>query len=184
MANTSSLLALANGVRAFFAVVNPAVVVTMTGWKQRFQQLNQGKPGANRVAFIPGEPNGADGEIVRGRQTSSNPRTLFDQERIVYVSVWAVDTTDTANDELQIAAVDNLLEQTLQGLQRAVDPATKTLVGQANLRPPFQMRWTVDNQDMTFGREVLIRVPLLSTFLDIPNNVVFPQGQLNTSTVV
>ncbi len=178
MAETSSILALEAGIRAFFAKQNPSVSVGVTGWKARFQHLNQGSPVANRVCLIPGDPNGADGALTRGRQTSANPRNLLEWDRKVTVSVWAFDSANAADDRAQIVALENLLAQTLQALHRAVDPDTGALVGVANIHWG-SIRWTVDNKEMGAGREVLVDLILKSTFFDLPNGVAFPGQTLN-----
>lgn len=186
MANTSSLIALANGVRVYMKAVNPAVVVGVTGWKQRSQQLNQGTPGANRILFIPGDLQGRDGALERGRKPSSNPRTLLEWKRIVTMSVWAVDASSPANldnDEAQIAAVENLLEQAIQAVHLAVDPDTKTAVGAGNIHWGG-VRWSVANQEMAFGREVLVDFQQSSVFFDRPNTVVYPTPSLQPTPIV
>lgn len=183
MANTSSLLAIASGVRAFFKVQNPNVSVAITGWKQRAQQLNQGQPTANRVCFIPGDLQGRDGALVRGRNTGGSPRALLEWDRLVTMSVWAIDTTDTANDELQVAAVENLLEQAIQACHLAVGPDGVTPVGCGAIHWGA-VRWTVVNQEMASGREVLVDFTLKSLFFDLPIGVAFPQPAIEPTPVV
>jgi len=174
MSNTSALLALAANVRAWFAVQNPSVVVGVTGWKARFQHLNQGKTGANRVLFIPGDPQGRDGPLSHGRQTCTNPRDLLQWDRQVFLSVWAHDASDPSNDEAQIAAVENLLEQTFQGVIRAEVNGVGYPSRQAGAIHWGRLIWTVNNAELTFGREVLIDFALKSTFFDIPFATVVP----------
>lgn len=192
MANVSSLLALANGVRARFRTLNPDVSVAVTGWRARFQHLNQGAPVANRVCFIPGRPNGTDAPLERPRHTSSNPRNLLGWNRIVTVSVWACDPTQPANDEAQIAALEDLLEQTIQAIHTAVyvDSSGQPLlvdgkyvaVGLGNLHWG-SVTWTVDNKEMGAGKEVLVELTQRSTFFDVPLTTVTPTGTLTKTPV-
>lgn len=184
MANTSSLLALANGVRVYMASVNPSVTVAVTGWKQRAQHLNQGAPGANRILLIPGDLQGRDGKLDRElRNTGRNPRVLITWERLVTMSVWACDTSQKDSDEAQIVAVENLLEQAIQAVHTGVDPDTKTPVGLANITWG-SVRWTVANQEMAFGREVLVDFTQQAVFLDRPNGVAFPSPVLTPRPIV
>lgn len=181
MAETSSLLALAANLRSWFAVNNPNVVVGVTGWKARFQHLNQGTPAANRVLFIPGDAQGRDGPLSHGRQSCTNPRDILQWDRQVVLSVWAFDATDTANDELQIAAVENLLEQTFQGIVRAEVNGVGYPSRQAGPIHWGRVTWTIDNKEMALGREVLIDFALKSTFFDIPFATVVPMPVVNRS---
>lgn len=188
MANTSSIIALADGVRARFKGINPNVVVAVTGWRARFQHLNQGSPIANRVCFIPGRANGTDAPLQRPRTTSTNPRDLARWDRIITVSVWACDTTKLADDQAQIGAVENLLEQTIQAIHKAVyvdSNGEPVLVdgkyvplGLGNLGWEGSLSWTVDNKEMGAGKEVLFELTQQATFFDVLLTTVFPTGTL------
>lgn len=151
-------------------------IVGSTGWKQRQQILNQGKGQANRVLFIPGNDKGEEGDIVQPRRTNSNPRSLWKWERIFTCSIWAVDSSDIANEELQIQASSNLLQLTVQAMQWF---ASADIVLRKIRRDP------VHTENLPFGREVLVEGIHREPLYDIPQAVVTgftPNAQRNPSS--
>jgi hypothetical protein len=84
-----------------------------------------------------------------------NPRPLRSWHKIVSVSIWGVDTTDTSNDELQFSATEQLLEWTVQAMQSAVDPVTGIAVGLADVEISDAV-WTLPPVDRAFGRELVL----------------------------
>lgn len=95
---------------AQMGITPPAV--GFTGWKQREQQLNQGPGQANRVLIIPGSyPDGANqGRLIAPlRRKGLLHRVNATWERVFTLSTWAVDTSDTHNEEKQIQAVSSLM---------------------------------------------------------------------------
>lgn len=186
MSNTSGILALANGMRQYFVVNNVTnVVVTPCGWTQRPRILNQGTPGANRILLIPGkEPGGvagAGGTLTRdSRPTTANPRALLTWRKDVTMSVWAVDTTDLHNEELQIAALENLLELAVRAAHSAVDPNTLTNVGLAAIEWGA-VRYTMPPGEMAFGKELLVEFVHKCPIFDATVQTAFPQLVLGRS---
>src|SRR5581483_465297 len=88
------------------------------GRKARDKVVNQGPGGANRVVFMPGDPGGSAGKISGARQNvGQNPRPILTWEKLLTVSVWAVDTSDPANELLQFAAVEALFEATVAAIR-------------------------------------------------------------------
>jgi hypothetical protein len=86
--------------------------IGVTSYNAREQQLNQGVGQANRVVFMPGSwPDGSNqGVLVPAvRRKGIYERVNATWERIVTASVWAVDSTEPANQEKQIQAVSSLL---------------------------------------------------------------------------
>jgi hypothetical protein len=177
----SAIVVLVASTAAWFASQGVTAHVGAAGWKERFKQNNQGPGGANRVCFIPGDPtSGRDGKLKRGRQTSTNPRTLLEWDRTITISVWACDNSNRNDEGKQIAAVEALLERTIQAVQRAYDPETGQLVGAANVVWDG-VTWNVANTDMAFGREVLVPITLKVPFLDVPYDVAFPEPIITKS---
>jgi hypothetical protein len=179
--SNSGLIALTDGVRAFFEqdwvaayFANLGVTipfVTTTGWKQREQQINV-NPGSpqtpgqvnRRVTFMPGTDKGDEGTFKEPRRTS-NPRAIATWERLITCAVWAVDTSNLADEQAQITACDNLLEMTLQAIQSfahadfvASSVKVKRDVKQSN--------------DMPFGYERLFEFVHREPIYDIPQEVV------------
>jgi hypothetical protein len=164
----SGLIALSDGVRAQFASLGVTATVTPVGWKYRTFVINQGPGGANRVCFMPGKidpsspnpPKVLDAGVFEPPRFgnagaglgNANPRRLVSWRRVVSVCVWAVDTTDTSNDELQFAALENLWEQTYAAMHNAVDPVSGVNVGLADVdftdcvitRPPVEMAFGLE----------------------------------------
>jgi hypothetical protein len=153
------------------AGITPPVVGT-SGWKQREQQLNQSKgPGnrANRILLIPGNERGEEGDFVQAKHRTSNPRRLWTWERIVTASIWQVDSSDRANEELQLNASFLLLVLFTQGMQflRSAD-----YVYRSAHRDP------VMSANVQFGRELLVEFIHRQPLNDMPQTVV--EGGLPT----
>lgn len=178
--NTSGIIALANGMRNYITGLGVSnVVVTPCGWTQRPRILNQGTPGANRILLIPGkEPGsaaGAGGVLTRdSRPTVNNPRALLTWRKDITMSVWAVDVTDTHNEELQIAALENLLELAVQAAHSAVDPDTGVNVGLAAIEWGA-VRYTIPPSEMAFGKELLVEFVHKCPIFDQPVGLAHPQ---------
>lgn len=175
--NTVGLIALVRGMRAYLAQPWVACTATVTalGWRQREQQLNQGMGGANRITLYPGlEPSGAygqGGELTReNRPSTNNPHALVTWRKPVTMSVWAVDTTSTYDEEAQIAAAENLLELAVRAAHNAIDPSTNTPVGVANIEWS-SVRYTKPPVNMGFGQEILVeflqKCPLFDRTVDL-----------------
>jgi hypothetical protein len=173
---------LVHGMRAYFQVNGIPANVTACGWKQRSQQLNQGPGGAMRIVLYPGrEPSGssgAAGTLTRGhRPSTDNPRALVTWEHQLTMSVWAVDKTDTYNEELQISAVETLLEYAIQAVHNAVDPTTNTPVGLAAIEWG-DVRYTLPPIEMRFGQEIMVEFMHKCPLFDQAISKAFPQGSV------
>lgn len=181
MANVfSTLVGLSDAVRLWFAARTEGVSVPPVGWRQRVQKLNEGTGRANRVLFMPGAIASGDvpevtdlGKLLRGRQSSNNPRVLFEWDIPFTMSVWAVDMTDRNDEQLQIIAVTNLLELALQAVHNARlpenpgDPASPLIsVGLANLITPATVRIVTRNAEQYFGREILVGMSMKTPLYD------------------
>lgn len=188
MANRSGLLALARGVRAYFAGTNVSANVAV-GWTARSRIDNQGEGGANRVVFIPGvldpntgapkamkagtfDRNGAQNHIAQ----SPARRALAWWHEPITVSVWAVDPERPQDEEAQIEATEALLEQTVRAIHNAVDPETKAPVGFANVEQWGDPVWTVPPGENSFGRELTFPIVLLVPLFDQEQDLVKPQA--------
>ena len=191
MANRSGLVALSDGVRAFFAANGVAATVTPVGWRYRSFQVNQGPGGGSRVCFIPGKidptspaaPKVVDaGTFEQPRLKTANPRPLAQWSKVVTLSVWGVDTSDLENDELQLAATENLLESTYQAMHAAVDPVTGVNVGLADvvLRDAV---WTLPPVELGFGREFVAYFVHRGPLFDLPIATTTPQPLIVRGTM-
>lgn len=170
--NTSSLIALANGVRAYFVANGITAIVAPVGWRERAKITNQGPGGASRVCFIPGDfdASGAPkasrgGALVSPKHTHLNPRQLLGWDRACTVSVWGVDPAALSDEQAQIAATETLLELTIRAMHSAVDPDTQKNVGLADIRWG-EATWTIPPLEQSFGREVLVSFVHRATFFD------------------
>ena len=161
------LIALSDGVRAYFADHEVPAVVTPVGWRYRTFQTNQGPGGGSRVCLIPGKidpaggpPKPTDAGQFRGASQSANragpsgPRPLVTWDRLVSLSVWAVDPSDPTADELQFAATENLLEWAVLALNAAVDPVTGQSVGLVSVALQ-DAQWVTPPVERGFGRELV-----------------------------
>ena len=175
---SSGLVSLVSSVRTYFTDRDVTANVSM-GWRERTKQTNQGFGRANRVVFTPSDDNGNGGRIVGtqhpgprvfGTNTSNKitARALFDWERVVLVSVWAVDTADIHNEEKQIEATETLFEWTIRAVQ----------AGAFNNGVWGNVAWTVDPTEQIFGRELRASLTFRHPMFDTPVDVAFPQGAI------
>lgn len=199
----SELVALSDGVRAWFATHDTTITVPPVGFKQRFEKLNEGTNRAGRVLFIPGIVPGGDvpdvvdmGTIARNanRSATTNPRQLFEWEFPFTMSVWAVDASsaDAVNDEQkQLIASTNLFEKSLQAVHNArvpVNPNDPTqgyrAVGFGNVRTPAKVRVVKRNREMAFGLELLVVFTAKSPLFDRSYDVATPTPVVNRHLIV
>ena len=158
----SGLLALTDGVRALFPLIGVSATVTKLGWKQYEQILTQGPGGANRVSFMPGKKPGGGGSAMGYLSRADQPtvdgqQVIATWHRIATVSVWACDTSDISNEELQEAAFTNLLESTIFAMHAAVDPVSEKAVGRGALTwNNAAVVATKPPTNLAFGLEALI----------------------------
>lgn len=181
----SGLKALVDGVRQYFLSQDYDAEVTSLGWKQRDMILNQGPGGANRIVFYPGfEPggrSGSGGNLDRDKRPSTtNPRALLTWHKPITMSVWAVDKTDTDNDELQFEALETLLERAVQGVQFSTHQdadGNVTHNGLASIEWG-SVRWTIPPNEMRFGQEVLVEFVQLCPIFAKTVDMAFPLGRV------
>ena len=156
---TVGLTGLANGVRAYLASVGITASVTPVGWRQRDIHINQGPGGANRILFYPGkEPtsgSGDAGEFTRDSPTRDGARPLAAWKKLITMSVWGVDVANGNVEDAQLAATETLLERAIEAITYAIDPATGTPVGGANILWGAG-RWSKPNTNAAFGQEILV----------------------------
>jgi len=172
--NRSGLIALADGVRAYFVAQGIAAKVGTVGRHQRAEQINQGPGGASRVLFF--EPDSGDlGEYVRGHQVSTNPPVLWQWDRPVILSVWGVDAAHLADEEKQSQAAESLSELTWQGIRRAVDPVTGQAIGFASIPGPVKVTKITSNVDGYFGCEIQAQFKLRCWVADVAQDTTIPQ---------
>jgi len=188
VANTVGLIALVNGMRAYLTAVGCTANVTVLGWKQRIQHLNQGPGQANRIALYPGlEPSGssgAAGDLSRDHRPTVTQyvagqavRALVTWSKHVTMSVWAVDTSDTYDEEKQLIALENLIELAVQSVHNAVDPDTGIAVG-AGMITWGAVRYTKPPTEMAFGLEALIEFQQRSPLFDQVVGLATPQASV------
>lgn len=198
--NRSGLIALSDAVRAYLPTIGVTTTVTPVGWRYRTFNVNQGPGGANRVSFIPGKidpTSPAPPKVVDGGTfyqpkfgnagkplgANANPRRLLSWERIVSLSVWAVDTTDTSNDELQLAALENLVEATFQAMHNGIDPVSGLNVGLADIEMQDSLI-VAPPVEQSFGREFILYFLHKGPMYDapIPTVVVTPTIERNPAS--
>jgi hypothetical protein len=192
----SGLIALSDGLRAFFAANAVPAIVTPVGFRYRTFQTNQGPDGGSRVCLIPGKidptspapPKVLEAGTFRGASQSANrsgpggPRPLATWDRIVSLSVWGVDPSDTSNDELQLAATENLLEWTYRGLHAAVDPVTGKNVGLSAVELQ-DAAWVAPPVERAFGRELVAWFVHSGPLYDLVPRLTFPTPVLTKGPI-
>lgn len=170
---SSGLIAMVASVQAFFAARSIGANVSL-GWKEASKQVNQGTGRANRVVFIPSDPGGRGGTIGPAQQpgqrrfgTAPNDvstRALFTWERLLTVSVWAVDTTAPNDESKQIEAVEDLFEWTVRAVQA---------FAQNNARWG-DVSWLASPIERQFGRELQAALVFRHPLFDSPGDRAFP----------
>lgn len=177
MARLSGVEKLLDDVKASLASWGVGADVSL-GWKQATKQTNQGAGRANRVVFIPSEPNGAGGKIVATKQPGyrvqpdgTSVRALYDWERAMVVSIWAVDKTAPADEGAQILATENLFEQVMAAVQYS-GQCTATW---------GSVTWTPAPVEHMFGRELRAQLTLRHPMFDRSDELVEAGFRLNRS---
>jgi hypothetical protein len=189
--NVSGLVALVAAVTADFAArgivsAQGVPVQVLSGLKSRSLWSFP------RVVFIPGKFDGTnvpkpleEGRLVPPEHTKSdNPRELATWERLVTCSIYTVDETDIQNDLLQISALDNLLESTLQSIYNAFTPNVKPIggnnreygyTGQASIAlGDAPVTRIYPGVEFTHGGEILFTFTQKGPLFDIPIPTVTP----------
>jgi hypothetical protein len=173
---TSGFGALVRGVEEYFASLKDGTMV-VCGYRERAQQT-RGTGGANRVVFLPGDPNGAGGKLVPPRdpgprevldelgETVATVRALVSWERQFSISVWGYDAAAPRDALRQIEAAEALLEKTVRAIEQVAGAGGPNLVWGPAL-------WTLP-KDNTFGQEVLVGLAFAHPLFDAPSDVGFP----------
>lgn len=183
----SGLIALSDGVRAYFAQNEVPAEVTKVGLKYRTFRVNQGPGGGSRVCIIPGEFDGdlapkpaRFGKLKKPRHNATedgNPRALAWWEKPFTVSIWGVDLTDLGDEEKQLQATEDLFELTVRALRAAFDPVTQQPVGLADIveGPVVLNRKEVERN---FGFELLAQFTHNGPLFDSEVEIGFPDGAI------
>lgn len=177
----SGLKALMDGVQAYFVAHEVSATIDF-GARALPRQDNQGPGGANRVVFVPFDPNSGDGGRI-GQPYLAGERDIMDEfapelrvaatrgigewERTMMVSVWAFDPTAPTSELAHALLVEDLVEWT----KRAVDYA-----GGSNVTWGAT-KWTVPKERF-FGLEVRIGFVFSHPLYDVPDDVGFPDPDI------
>lgn len=180
---TSGLVALKNSVQSYFTARGVTANVSL-GWKQPAKNINEGPGGANRVVFIPSDPTGKGGKLVGTQQPGPRQfgnagsedtaaRALFDWERYIVVSVWAVDASDPHNEEKQIEAVETLFEWVLRAVQYAAKNNARW----------GDVAWMTSPTEQMFGRELRAGLVFRHPMFDVETGVAHPSPKVNKGSI-
>jgi len=175
--NRDGLLALADGVRAYFDACARAdvkknkipaeIVVGAVGLRERASKLNEAPDGGNRILFI--EPDDGDmGTLSRsGMSHKGLPRVLLELGQPITLSVWSLDREAREDEYAQRVAAMNLLERTFQAMRRAVDPVTGQAIPFAAITFGKVRRVRQDvSSELSFGCELQVSLTLQTVFYD------------------
>lgn len=180
--NTSGLIALANGMRAYFAANSVAATVAAVGLTQRSRVINQGVGGGSRVVLMAGaiDASGAlksyaGGRLGKPKLTHTNPRPLALWERVSTISIWGVDLAKPQDEQAQLEATESLFEWVIRAAHNAVDPDTGDPVGLANIVWGDVM-WTYPPGENAFGREMLVTFTHSAVLFDQKIDTTTPHG--------
>ncbi len=160
MARIAGLITLVAGVRTYFTSRGYTASVAV-GWKPATYRINEGPGGANRVVFIPSNPNGKGGRITIAQKTHTlpGPEPIGTWEQVGVASFWAADASSQAalaDEEKQFEAVNTLFEKTVEAV-RAVAHAAFVW---------GDTEWVLDPLEHSFGRELRVGFQLKSALFD------------------
>lgn len=177
MTINSGLVALVTNVQSYFTSRSVTANVSL-GWKQPTKQINQGTGRANRVVFIPSDTSGRGGKLVGTQQPGprafgsptqdTSVRALYDWERELLVSVWAVDTSNPHDEAKQIEAVEDLFEWTVRAVHYAAHNNARW--GAVN--------WTTEPVEHSFGRELRAGLTYRHPLFDTEVGIAFPTAAI------
>lgn len=178
----SGLLALRDGVAAYFEERSINASVAPVGLKYRSFALNQANPSnANRVVFIPGEFEGGDsplkprkyGTLSRNNRNASqvvNPRELLSWDRPFTISIWSAPVPgQMPAEDKSVGVVEDLLERTVQAVQSVA--AATIMWGAVNISAP-----PVEN---SFGIELLVSAVQVGPIFDVIYDYIQPGGAVS-----
>ena len=161
---------------------NQVTASVVVGWKERPKQSNQGPGSANRIVIIPSDDSGKGGKLgpIRGpgprdvRDADDNflgtVRGLCSWDQQYTVSVWAQDPTDSTNEELQIAATEELFQWAIRATVCTGLAGDITLGGDTS--------WTVSPEKQV-GRELRFTFTLKQPIYDVPMEAGFARPIIN-----
>lgn len=162
--NTAPSL-VAQRMRDFFTAKSITANVVV-GWREPGKRINQGPGQANRVVITPGDDAGNGGRLVGTRKMTTNPAPIATFAALLTFSVWAHDPTNPNDEELQIAATWQLLENVLRALRWTVQADAKT-------QEQVPVKWTKP-VDRSFGRELSFQLVVSGPLFGETYNVVMP----------
>lgn len=165
--NSSGLVYLVRGVRTFLDAQNAGAEVRV-GMRERTKQINQGRNGANRVIFTPGDLQGNGGAITGAHKPGGNPRRLYTWEKISSVSIWASDPNNPRDEECQIEAVERLFELTVAAVHAVARNDARW----------GSVKFTTSPVEMIFGMEILAELTHHGPLFDLTSEVVIPTPAL------
>jgi hypothetical protein len=179
VANRSGLIALSDGVRAYFEANDVAASVPPLGWNQRTRWTNQGPGGGSRVIFMPGEfDGGLDARPLKGgpfrkARHTHDVRELAWWDKLATMSVWGANPEALTDEQAQIDATEELLERAFEAVHNAVDPVSGIPVGLADIIW-HDSSWTLPPSERAFGREILVTFTHAGPLYARPTPAVFP----------
>jgi hypothetical protein len=179
-------LTLAQAMRTYLGANEHAVEVSV-GLRARFELVNQGPGGANRIVLIPGRYNGEelpailDGGTFENRLglQSIDPRELVQVSHMVTLSIWGVDTSAPQDEGKQQAATNRILELAKRAVHNALDPLLGDPLG-ADRDSEGNDTWrdfsrVYHSLESGFGLELLVRFEMQGPLFDAPQERVYPQ---------
>ncbi len=157
MVDTLALENLVDRIQARFTADGTTAAIAF-GWKEPAKQVNQGPGRANRIVFVPGDPNGAIGEVGPAKYPGRNPRPLGTLGELVTVYVWAYDATAPTNERSQYGAARRLFDAWYRAAYIA-------------MRGHFRLvstKWVTGKTERPFGAEIEAVIAIESEIPDTP----------------
>lgn len=128
-------------------------VANAFGWRIPGQH-----PYSNRIAWVPGDPNGAIGTMGPPRNPGGDPRSLGTLNELFHVVISGQDPTDPENELLQYSIVRYLRDAWYRAVYHAVHGAFGIKYEQ----------WNTDRLERRFGAALVVVCELQTTIPDEP----------------
>lgn len=140
-----------DAVRARF-LAESVPVAMLFGWRTPFQQLETG----NRIVWVPGDPDGALGELLPPKYPGRNPRALANLGELFYVEISAADVADPENERAQYQATRELFDTWLRAVQLAAHGTYRVV----------SAKWLTEKNDRRHGAAIRAVVSIQSVVFD------------------
>ena len=143
--------------------------------------------GANRIVFVPGDPNGSIGGYAPAKSPGANPRAIATLNEQCTVHVWGYDSTGPEDEIKQYIATRKLHDLVYLALYNVITRDMKSLFAAAS------PTWIRSDIERSYGAEIQFVFAWQSLIPDSVDNeqivapamtghMIFPSGSVDPNT--